>query len=290
MRVRPITRDDAATVAAIVRADEEALRGRASHVGAAEVAAWWDRTDLAHDSWLFEEGGDAVAAGWFFAYGRKAAFEGVVAPGSKGRGLGTSIVERVEAAAGDRGLERMHTWVLPEDEAAVGLFRRRGYREVRRFLEMAIELDAPPLAPAPVDGLRLDGFRKAEARAFHAATIEAFEDHWDWHPTPFDEWWEQRSGDDHGLWFVVRDGDDIAAIVRNEERDDAGYVGIIGVRRAWRGRGLAKALMRRSFQAFWERRLTRVTLHVDAESPTGASKLYESVGMHIESESAAYER
>ncbi|HKC78389.1 MAG TPA: GNAT family N-acetyltransferase, partial [Gaiellaceae bacterium] len=117
-----------------------------------------------------------------------------------------------------------------------------------------------------------------------------FEDHWEWHATPFDEWWEQRSTDDHSLWFVVRDGAEIAAIVRNERRENAGYVGIIGVRRAWRGRGLAKALMHHSFQAFWQLGLRRITLHVDAESPTGATKLYESIGMYVESESATYER
>ena len=290
MKVRPVRLEDAETVAAIIRADEETLRGRPSHVDAAEIAAWWDRTDLDRDSWLFEENGAAVAAGWLFQYGHKAAFGGVVAQGSKGRGIGTAIVERAEATAGEHGLERMHTWVLPEDEAAVALFRRRGYEEVRRFFEMAIDLDAPPSDPVLPAGLVLDGFREADAAAFHAATVEAFEDHWEWHPTPFDEWWEQRRAGDHSLWFVARDGDEIAAIVRNEARENAGYVGIIGVRRAWRGLGLGKALMLRSFQAFWQRGLRRVTLHVDAESPTGATKLYESVGMHVESESATYER
>jgi ribosomal protein S18 acetylase RimI-like enzyme len=89
---------------------------------------------------------------------------------------------------------------------------------------------------------------------------------------------------------VVRDGDEIAAIVRNELREQTGYVGIIGVRRAWRGRGLGKALLRHSFRALWDRGLRRITLHVDAESPTGATQLYESVGMVVESESVTYER
>jgi mycothiol synthase len=290
VKVRPLEPDDAGPVAAIVRADEEALRGRPSHVDAAEVASWWERTDLARHSWLFEENGTAVAVGWLFPYGRKAAFGGVVAQGSKGRGLGAAIVERAEATAVDHGLERMHTWVLPEDAAAVALFRSRGYEEVRRFFEMAIDLDAPPSDPVLSAGLLLDGFREVDARAFHAATLEAFEDHWEWHATPFDEWWEQRRVNDHSLWFVVRDGDEIAAIVRNERRENAGYVGIIGVRRPWRGLGLGKALMLRSFRAFWECGLRRITLHVDAASPTGATKLYESVGMRVESETATYER
>jgi mycothiol synthase len=285
-----MTHDDAAVIAALVRADDEALRGRPSHVGATEVLAWWDRTDLERDSWLFEENGEPVAAGWLFAYGQKAAFGGIVAQGAKGHGLGSAIVDRAETAARGYSLARMHTWVLPEDTAAVALFRGRGYEEVRRFFEMAIDLDGPPPEPEVPGGLVLDGFRDVDARAFHTATVEAFEDHWEWHATPFDEWWEQRRGNDQSLWFVVRDGDEIAAIVRNELREKAGYVGIIGVRRAWRGRGLGKALLQRSFREIWERGLERVTLHVDAESPTGATKLYESVGMHVENETVTYER
>lgn len=290
MNVRSLSPDDAPAVAALVRADDEALRGRPSHVDVTEVLAWWDRTNLERDSWLFQEEGRPVAAGWLFEYGPKAAFGGIVAQGAKGRGLGTAIVERAEATAREHGLGRMHTWVLPEDTAAVELFRGRGYVEVRRFFEMAVDLDAPPAAAAVPEGLLLEDFREADAHAFHAATVEAFEDHWEWHATPFAEWWEQRRSQDRSLWFVVRDGDEIAGIVRNELRQKAGYVGVIGVRRAWRGRGLGKALLQRSFQAFWERGLPRVTLHVDAESPTGATKLYESLGMHVENESATYER
>ncbi len=36
--------------------------------------------------------------------------------------------------------------------------------------------------------------------------------------------------------------------------------------------------------------LTRVTLGVDAESPTGATKLYERVGMRVESETVVFEK
>lgn len=83
----------------------------------------------------------------------------------------------------------------------------------------------------------------------------------------------------------------LAAAIRNDaERNDGGYVGIIGVRRAWRGRGLAKALLLRTFGEFWRRGTKRVSLDVDADSPTGATRLYESVGMYVEGAMAVYER
>ena len=36
--------------------------------------------------------------------------------------------------------------------------------------------------------------------------------------------------------------------------------------------------------------MPRVTLGVDAENPTGATQLYESVGMHVEQENVVYEK
>jgi len=291
VNVRPIVESDADAVASIVVQDSEALTGRPSRLGPNDVRDWWSRADLARDSWLFLDDGEPVAAGWLHPYGDKAAFAGVVAQRAKGRGYGSAIVERAETAAAGRGLARMHTWVPPEDAAAISLFRERGYDEVRRFYEMAIELAAAPPEPVVPEDFVLDVFREEDARAFHDTLEDAFRDHWEWHGTPFDEWWELRRDNDQSLWFVIRAGSEIAAAVRNDaERNGGGYVGIIGVRRDWRGRGLAKALLLRTFGEFWRRGVTRVSLDVDADSPTGATRLYESVGMHVEGAMAVYER
>ena len=65
---------------------------------------------------------------------------------------------------------------------------------------------------------------------------------------------------------------------------------MLGVRRPWRGRGLGRALLHRAFAEFWNRGLPRVTLGVDAENPHGATKLYESVGMEVESSMLTFEK
>ena len=290
MNVRPIVKEDAEAIAAVARADEEALRGRSSHIEASEVASWWARADLEQDSWLYEEAGAIAAAGWFQVWGDIGSYFGIVARDAKGRGLGSSLVERGEEAAARHAVPRIHTFGLGADVAARELFEACGYREVRRFWEMAIDLDAEPVVPGLPEPLVLDSFRAGEERAFYQATAESFQDHWEWHATPYEEWWEMRRDDDHTLWFVVREGDEIAAIARNEARDASGYVGLLGVRRPWRGRGAAKALLYRTFAEFWRRGLRRVTLGVDAESPTGATKLYERVGMYVENENVVFEK
>jgi mycothiol synthase len=291
---RPLQREDAETVAALVRAEEEAIRHRPSHVERRDVEMWWSRADLANDSWLVEDDGDVVAAGWFSVHAGLGDLTVSVAPAARGRELEQSFLERGEAIARERKIERLHTWIFPEDEEMSARLVARGYREVRRFYEMAIELEAEPAVPVLAEPLVLEPARDQDARGFHAATTEAFADHWEWHETPFDEWWKVRSGqlEDEGgpLWFLVRDGDEIAAVIRNEMRENGGYVGILGVRRPWRGRGLGKALLYRAFAEFWHRGARRVSLGVDAESPTGATKLYESVGMKVESAVAVYEK
>ena len=60
-----------------------------------------------------------------------------------------------------------------------------------------------------------------------------------------------------------------------------GWVGTLGVRRPWRRRGIGEALLRRSFRVLHERGYRRVRLSVDAESLTGATRLYKRAGMRV---------
>jgi mycothiol synthase len=295
MNVRPITGADAAAVAALAAADEEALNGHPSRLEPNDPLAWWAHVDLERESWLFEDEGGPLAAAWFELHGDVGTFVGIVAQRAKGRGLGAAILDRGEACARTRGAAKIHAVALAADAPAAALLGGRGFREVRRFYEMAIELAATPVVPPLADGLLLDLFREEDAVAFHSALNDAFQDHWEWHPPPFEEWWELRNGEQSDaegpLWFIVRDGDEIAAVARNEaNRNGGGYVGALGVRRPWRGRGLGKALLYRTFAEFWGRGVTRVTLGVDSESPTGATALYESVGMEVESTMVVFEK
>jgi mycothiol synthase len=165
---------------------------------------------------------------------------------------------------------------------------------VRRYWDMAITLASRPDEPDLPPGLELRPVDEAELRQYHAAISEAFEDHWEHHSLPFDDWWQARlkSSDlDLSLWFAVYDADQIAAAIRTEpNRNGGGYVASLGVRRPWRRRGLAKALLLHAFAAFWDRGITRVTLGVDASNPTGATHLYEGVGMHAELVTAVFEK
>jgi mycothiol synthase len=290
MNIRPFTDDDAPVVAALISAEEERLYGRPGRVTGADILMFlhWSK-----EAWVWEEDGRMIASATYGVHGDAANIRGVVV--EKGRGLGTEILERGEAFSRAQGAKKILTGAPEPDTAARALFESRGYREVRRFYEMAIELAEAPAAPVVPAGLVVDELRDDEYEAFYNALNEAFAAHWEWHPKPYEEWLERRQGqhrDTHGpVWFVVRDGNELAAVTRNDaDVAGGGYVGAIGVRPEWRGKGLAKALLLRTFAEFWSRGTTRVTLDVDSQNETGAVRLYERVGMAVETCGVAFEK
>jgi ribosomal protein S18 acetylase RimI-like enzyme len=309
--VRPCTTDDVQTVLTLVRADEERVSGRPSRLVEGDVRDWWQTVDLAKESWLLvppaSDSGSGSRAGSGSGSGSDSgAAVGVVWLDRQGAGLAAcfpiatdaqavpALVDLAEGRAVDVGLERLHVVVLVPDRAAEELLTARGYREVRRFYDMAIELEAPPSPVDLPDGFSLGTATPEDGPAFHATITEAFEDHWESHPLPYDEWWRVRTGDpdfDISWWFTVRDGDEVVAAVRNVPARNGGvYVAALGVRRTWRGRGLAKALLQHTFARAYEAGFPRITLGVDATNPTGATALYRRVGMTVEHESAAWEK
>ena len=294
MNMRPATPDDLEHVLDLLRTEEMFLTGERSRIGLSDLRQWLIRVDLARDTWMFEEDGRLVAFGWGEMQGDLGFAIGVVHPDAKGRGIGRRLVERSEGRLREHGASRMQQVALAADARAPVLFALHGYREVRRFYEMAIELDGPPAAPVLPDGLTLEPFDESGVRAFYDALDEAFQDHWEHYSTPFEEWWEQKQNApdfDPTLWFLIKDGSEVAAVVRNDpNRSEGGQVAAIGVRRPWRGRGLGRALLLHTFGEFHRRGIRRISLGVDSENPTGATKLYESVGMQAELEQTVFEK
>ncbi len=94
-------------------------------------------------------------------------------------------------------------------------------------------------------------------------------------------------------WAEERAGEIAAMNLCNPqitEDPEMGWVGTLGVRRRWRRRGLAQALLRHAFGEFYRRGTRKVGLAVDAQSLTGATRLYEKVGMHVTRTYTDYEK
>lgn len=288
---RPVTAADFERLGLLVRVAERAL-GREPATGAADLREWSSAVDLEADTILLEHDRDPIAFGWIFVREGVAYAFGTVHPSAWARGLGTELAAFCERRARERGARTVRTDVLGGDERAAELFRLRGYQPVKRFYELVGDLDAPPPQPLWPDGIAVAPFHRDDAAAFHAALEEAFAGDWGFVTMPFADWFQLRVElADTSLYFVARDGDEIAGVVRCEpERHGIGWVGALAVREPWRGRGLGRALLLHALAAFYERGRRRVGLGVDADNSTGALSLYESVGMKVVAEELVYER
>ena len=91
------------------------------------------------------------------------------------------------------------------------------------------------------------------------------------------------------LSYLVMDAENVAGFcvnwVEGAESTREGWIEAIGVIPAWRGRGIASALMAKSLHLFQAEGLEQAALDVDAENPTGALRLYEKHGFTIARES-----
>jgi mycothiol synthase len=221
-----------------------------------------------------------------------------VRPRYWGHGLSTFLLRLGEERARTKvhrapSTERVVLQVarFAEVERAAAIFEALGFTYARTFWMMRIDLaDAPPSADGPA-GIRIRQFEPtADAPAVHSALTEAFADHWG-HAFPAYEQWRHYSTDgvgaefDPGLWFLAVDGDEVvgAACCRARTARDpgAGQVNELAVRRRWRERGIGLALLLSAFGELHRRGIHRAELSVDAESQTGATRLYERAGMHV---------
>jgi GNAT superfamily N-acetyltransferase len=280
----PAVAADAAAVAALMMAAESAAYG-ATTFSQADLEDEWADLDLERDARVVRDGGGAVVGyGVLEERGDRWRVEGYVHPDARGRGIGALLATELEQDAARRGAHRVQNSVFEVDAAARGLLESLGYDLVRVFREMRIELDAPPPPPAWPGGLRVDAFAlERDAAAFHAAHEEAFADHWDHPARDFAAWSKthlESERFDPALWCVVRAGDEIAAgTICTGETYGGGWVAALFTRRPWRKQGVGAALLADAFGRFWERGERSVGLGVDAESATGAFRLYERAGM-----------
>jgi mycothiol synthase len=176
---------------------------------------------------------------------------------------------------------------LVGDEHAPALLSSRGYERVRSFFRMVVDVTEPRPSPSWPEGIELRPFEvERDGEGVYEAVEEAFALEWGHRRRPYDEWRQRvydRSGFDPDLVPVAWDGDEIAGVSLNypKRMGDWGWIGSIGVRPPWRGRGLGFALLYESFERFRRTGETSVALGVDAENPTGAVRLYERAGMHV---------
>jgi mycothiol synthase len=279
LEFRETTAEDASRVAALISAFDAALSDDPEVTSAQDVRDWWLRDG---DARLVFDGDELV--GFVFLQRRSERYDGdgYVHPDAFGRGVGAAIVDWIETRSRELGSSETRVAVLGADARAACLLRNRGFTPIRSFFRMVADLDE---YPAPVDwpaGFEVEQLHAGGERELYETVEETFADHWGHTRRPYEEWLASRRLEPE-LTFVVRagGGDPAAAALCRREQFGMGWVDVLGTRPRFRRHGLGEALLRHAFRELYARGARRVGLGVDAENPTGATRLYERAGMRV---------
>ena len=296
--VRSATEDDLDSIVGLKNEAAMLDLGKAINSRSDMLRSWHTfGVDPSTDAWVAVlDGGRVIGAGeaMLDESGANLWVEVCVHPSSRGRGIEGRLADLAEARvvdmAASRGLS-MPAEVIQgawSDSDESRFLEARGYAWIRCFLRMRADLGQAPAEPVWPEGIELAGFERGrDESAFHACLNEGFRDHWRWTDVPLEEFVkfniENDENFDGSLWFRAMDGDaTIGAIVCvpvSSEEEGAGWIEDLAVLPAWRRRGVGLALLLHGLGALHRRGLRAALLGVDADSPTGATRLYERAGM-----------
>ena len=188
------------------------------------------------------------------------------------------------------------TWLKGDnfagDTAVVAAFTNLGYAYHRTYLRMRRDYPpAPPPLPAP-ESFTVRTWSQDDWQDLHRVISAAFVDHYDYHPVPFEVFQGNvlHQTTDRAQWRLAFVDDACVGVCMGSNRyavHGLGYVESLAVLREYRGRGIARHLLLDAFARDAAAGRTGTALHCDAANPTGATALYESVGMHRDQEYAA---
>lgn len=230
-----------------------------------------------------------------------------VHPDCRGRGVGRTMLAWGVQRAGEQ--LRTSTNDLPKYirvdaydfiQSAHRLFERAGFTAIRWFEELLRPLtDLPELVV--VDGVELRRWPADRDEECRVVKNASFADHWGSTPTSPEKWAHIVRGASArpDLSFVAVESatDRIVAVCVNHryQSDDEligrrdGWIDVLGTLAEWRGKGLASALIVQSLHAFAGAGCTHASITVDGDSPTGAARLYRSLGFEPRQRSITHE-
>ncbi|MBI3241642.1 MAG: GNAT family N-acetyltransferase [Chloroflexi bacterium] len=226
------------------------------------------------------------------------------------KGVGAALLKwaqtrlrEVSASLSHTGPRFFQASASETSRGAEALLIKDGYQAVRHgFLMVRPTLDDIPDFPLPA-GLEVRPVLPEHYRAIWDANEEAFRDHWGFAPSTEDDY--QRWLNDKvifmpELWKIAWDVEtnqvagQVKGFINNEENAAfnrrRGLCEFISVRRPWRKRGLARALIALTLHEFKERGLTESALGVDTQNLSGALRVYEACGFRPVQRSSTYRK
>ena len=177
-----------------------------------------------------------------------------VLPEHRRQGVGTAFYQRISAWLGEHDVHRIDATVPEDDEESIAFAAKRGFEEVERNGRMILELEGiDPETPSPPSGVAIVTWdeRPDLDRGIYEVACEAFPDipgDRDQVMEPFEDWLEHEmkgSGDRADATFLAIAGDEVVGYSKfslTEAQPGTAHHDMTAVKRAWRQRGIARAL------------------------------------------------
>ena len=215
--IRRPTDNDIPAIITVMRAFDIAETGASDAYSQEDILLDWEDLDRTRDIWVVIAPDDMLCAYATLTLVQKSGHifaDGYVHPAHYGRGVGTTLVELMEARAKEVVATQPEgsQWVLVNNiiassPASCALLETHGYTLARVYFRMAITLDTLPLQPVWPQGIIVracDGSEEDLHRAYQTIE-EGFQDHWAHTPRTFEEWWHRmpREQFDPTLWFLA---------------------------------------------------------------------------------------
>ena len=302
---RPLSPEDASAVTELLAAWERADPAD-HHYTETDIREEFGAPDAALDGGgvAVLDGERVVAYGLLYVVAQEpewvAYSDGGVHPDVHRRGVGRRVLDRQvdqarrlwQAQCPDRPGE-VRVGVAETRVGAIAALTAAGFTTRRYFLRMRADLIVlGPVERSDPPGIHIRPYRQADDEAVRSVSNAAFSDHWGSTPRDAESWraqFTEASSFRPGASFVAeRDGVIVGFLLAGEHDADTaqrghrtGYVTRLGTVRSARGQGVGTVLVARALAAMRESGCTEAELDVDADSPTGAGRLYERLGFVV---------
>ncbi len=201
------------------------------------------------------------------------------------------------------GTVRLKATAYEKQKSLRSLWTAAGMAEVRQFWLMHRPLNEPIEEPKQVEGVVVRPYKRpGDNKPGVEAYNDSFLDHYDFRQESEAEWEfkastpffrpdlsrmaevEGKPGEIAGFCICVIFDHENRITGRQE-----GWIALLGTRRAWRSKGLGRALLLHGLRSLKDAGMETAVLGVDTESLTGADRLYKSVGFYLHERTMHYE-
>ncbi len=223
-----------------------------------------------------------------------------VLPEHRGKGIERELLKLSMDYIRSQGVAEARHWDLARTEWRISLLEEFGFKEVKHEY-ILVNKSKDIASPKHIEGLEFEEFMlpdatDAQLEQFMEVSNSSFSEDPDFTPLTMKylQEWKDSTQDIHRVLYGKFEDEVIGICLSTIEEEynrlhdvNSGWIGIFGVLKSHRRKGIGKTLMVNAMRWLWNQSMDIVYLGVDEENPK-ALRLYTSVGFEVEQEGVTH--